>query len=268
MNLIADSVGEQNVHATTLRLLSNNRFELASIHGKSLVLITDSDQFRGSTEILKAITGGDKLRYEVKYQQSGRSFIFSGVLAIAGNQSTINGNDKSGAIPRRILPVVIPKQFVGPARDLREEFRPYLPGFINWVLDLSDEEMMRLLHDADKPGNALEESAINRLVSTYSSVFWFRECIIVTGNSDDRVQVGDAREEKRDSWLYPNYRAFCDLMELPATPIQKFTKELDEIVLPLLGMRAVELPGRNSAGKFAYGLKLRQEGDTTSEKPF
>jgi phage/plasmid-associated DNA primase len=51
---------------TTLEQLEKNRFETAAIYGKKLLLITDSDKYGGEVSTLKAITGGDPIRFEKK----------------------------------------------------------------------------------------------------------------------------------------------------------------------------------------------------------
>ncbi len=63
-------VGQENVHTTTLKKLEKEKFETASIAGKRLVLINDSERYAGEVGKLKNLTGQDSLPYEVKFKQS------------------------------------------------------------------------------------------------------------------------------------------------------------------------------------------------------
>ena len=59
-------VGQENVHTTTLKKLEGEKFETASIAGKRLVLINDSERYAGEVGKLKNLTGQDTLPYEVQ----------------------------------------------------------------------------------------------------------------------------------------------------------------------------------------------------------
>ena len=65
-NLCCALVGARNYASTTLNQLEQSRFEVASIKGKRLTLINDSERYGGSAQIFKALTGGDNLRFEEK----------------------------------------------------------------------------------------------------------------------------------------------------------------------------------------------------------
>ena len=45
--------------------------KIASIKGKRLTLINDSERYGGSAQIFKALTGGDNLRFEEKNKNVG-----------------------------------------------------------------------------------------------------------------------------------------------------------------------------------------------------
>ena len=62
-NLCCALVGTGNYASTTLNQLEQSRFEIASIKGKRLTLINDSERYGGSAQIFKALTGGDNLRF-------------------------------------------------------------------------------------------------------------------------------------------------------------------------------------------------------------
>ena len=61
-NLCCALIGNGNYASTTLNQLEQSRFEIASIKGKRLTLINDSERYGGSAQIFKALTGGDNLK--------------------------------------------------------------------------------------------------------------------------------------------------------------------------------------------------------------
>jgi putative DNA primase/helicase len=67
-------VGVENVHTTTLQKLEKCKFEAASILGKRLVLINDSERYASDVTKLKNLTGQDTLPFEVKFKQSRGGF--------------------------------------------------------------------------------------------------------------------------------------------------------------------------------------------------
>jgi len=71
LKVAGELVGPANTVSTTLRQLEGNRHETAALRHKRLALITDSEQYPGPLDTLKALTGGDPVRFEPKYIQQG-----------------------------------------------------------------------------------------------------------------------------------------------------------------------------------------------------
>jgi putative DNA primase/helicase len=102
-------VGLRNTHTTTLQRLEGNRFETASIRGKRLVVITDSERYAGNVSVLKAITGGDSLPYEAKFQQSTGGFTPTTMVVVAANE-VVQSADYTSGLERRRLTVPLKNQ--------------------------------------------------------------------------------------------------------------------------------------------------------------
>nr|QCQ69124.1 hypothetical protein [Powellomyces hirtus] len=95
-------VGVVNTHTSNLRLLQNNRFELANLRYKKLLLLPDQPQYTGPVYSLKALTGLDLLRNERKGIQASDPFINSALILITSNFPILSTDDSSGVARRRI----------------------------------------------------------------------------------------------------------------------------------------------------------------------
>ena len=102
-------VGATNSITSDLKYLENNRFETASLYMKKLVLITDAERYAGEVSVLKALTGGDPLRYEEKFKQSNNSFQPEALVIVAANEA-IQSKDYTSGLQRRRLPVYFRNQ--------------------------------------------------------------------------------------------------------------------------------------------------------------
>ena len=95
-------VGTDNVHTTTLNKLEKSKFETASIAGKRLVLINDSERYAGEVGKLKNLTGQDTLPYEVKFKQSKGGFTPDALVIVTTNEVIQSADYTSGLARRRI----------------------------------------------------------------------------------------------------------------------------------------------------------------------
>ncbi|ACB54126.1 hypothetical protein cce_4778 [Crocosphaera subtropica ATCC 51142] len=150
-------VGFSNCHVTTLKRLETSKFETANIKDKRLVLVTDAERYTGDVTTLKALTGEDSLPYEKKMQQATGGFKPDCLVIIAGNEHIKTSDYTSGLQRRRIT--------VGMRRKISEEnqrnlikhdnqgnisgeFVPYIPGFLNWVLEMESEKASECIKNA------------------------------------------------------------------------------------------------------------------------
>ncbi len=67
----------ENVHVTDLDILEKDKFETANLKDKRLVIINEATSYKG-VKRLKALTGGDRLRFEQKYKQNIYQDSFTG----------------------------------------------------------------------------------------------------------------------------------------------------------------------------------------------
>ena len=131
--------------------LEQSRFEIASIKGKRLTLINDSERYGGSAQIFKALTGGDNLRFEEKNKNVGEPFVYTGLVMVCANEP-IQTTDNTSGLTRRRLTV----EFSRPLWDKNSEaqemiklesgvvrgvWKDYLPGLVNWILKMTTQEI-------------------------------------------------------------------------------------------------------------------------------
>ena len=153
-NLCCALVGTGNYASTTLVQLEQSRFELSSIKGKRLTLINDSERYGGSAQTFKALTGGDSLRYEEKLKSIGEPFVYTGMVMVAANEP-IQTTDNTSGLSRRRLTIEFNRPLYDKSSEAKDMikidtgrvsgvWRNYLPGLVNWVLEMSDEDMRQI----------------------------------------------------------------------------------------------------------------------------
>jgi hypothetical protein len=82
--------------------MHEDKFETATFKGKRLIVITDSDSYGGTMDMLKPLTGGDPIPFEQKFKQrrSGADFTYQGGVVILSNDP-IRTTDKTSGLERR-----------------------------------------------------------------------------------------------------------------------------------------------------------------------
>ncbi|EAZ90075.1 phage/plasmid primase, P4 family [Crocosphaera chwakensis] len=273
-------VGFSNCHVTTLKRLETSKFETANIKDKRLVLVTDAERYTGDVTTLKALTGEDSLPYEKKMQQATGGFKPDCLVIIAGNEHIKTADYTSGLQRRRIT--------VGMKRKISEEnqknlikhdnqgnisgeFVPYIPGFLNWVLEMESESASECIKNAHKRCVKLTLERIESMVENNPIAAWLNENIIY--DPDSYTHVGKAIASKENDevyigaskWLYPNYCAFCEGIKVNPISLNRFSTLLLDLCNHQLNLGDVT-KDRNRNGVFIQGLKIRDHLD--DDKPF
>ena len=227
-NLCCALVGAGNYASTTLNQLEQSRFELSSIKGKRMTLINDSERYGGSAQVFKALTGGDNLRYEEKMKNIGEPFVYMGMVMVAANEPIQTTDNTSGLIRRRLTVEFNRKLYdkSSEAKDMIKiekgrvvgEWKNYLPGLINWVLEMNEKEMRRYLLDTYEAAPSLKRVRNTIMLTSNNLIEWLQSEIV----ADDKnvVPVGkkipntdkDMTERYFNSnfHLYPSYCEYCD----------------------------------------------------------
>lgn len=246
-------IGKCNTAVTTLEQLEKNRFETAAIHGKRLLLITDSERYGGEVSTLKAITGGDPVRYEKKNVQQTKPFMPTCMVIVSANEP-IQSSDYTSGLERRRLTIPFTHQVEKKKRrDLDVEFKPYLAGLLEWVLTMPDEQVAEFVRNTSESVFALKNWKVDTLLDTNPLADWFDSCLaLVVG---EKTYVGDSRG-RTDLYLYASY---CDYMAgsgNKAVSGKRFSNLLQDLAVNQLGFKTVK-KARDRNGSYFPNLAIR-----------
>ena len=279
-NLAVALVGKSNTYSTDFENLEKNRFEAAAYMGKKLLLFQDADRWGGSVSRLKAITGNDWIRSERKYQGEGLDpFQYHGVVMITANEA-IQSTDYTSGLARRRLTIPFDRPFTGGPNEQKElikfnskgepqgVFSPLLPGLVNWLLDMSEEEEMReYLMETSKKVKFFQKYERTQTLRSNPLLDWLDHKVIYDPGVSSAVgftknsQNPNHFYDKSDTWLYASYAEFCRQCNVGIMSRNRFEPLFIDIckhqlkinayaVRNTAGMRIVNLAVRNSDSKY------------------
>ena len=128
-------IGEENASSESLQDLTNNKNSTANLYGKLLNIASDiGDSKLYQTNIFKALTGGDKIRGERKFQ-TAFDFANTARLIFAANKLPGPKDKNDNAFFNRWILITFPNKFKGENADenLLEKLTAdeELSGFLN-----------------------------------------------------------------------------------------------------------------------------------------
>ena len=268
-------VGQENVHTTTLKKLEKEKFETASIAGKRLVLINDSERYAGEVGKLKNLTGQDTLPFEVKFKQSRGGFTPSALVIVSTNE-VIQSCDYTSGLARRRISIPMFNQIKGDRqKNLIEhkngkmygDFLPYIPGLLNWVLEMDEESATSIVKNYEANVPSLLAMKARTLVETNPIADWLDTCIVYSSSA--QTNVGIARRDKEsnspfwyldtEKWLYPNYCEYCHNSGTRPVSLRRFVTLLSDLGKNQLGLDIRR--ERDREGSYFVGLKIRDVND-------
>jgi putative DNA primase/helicase len=266
IRLLVEFIGEKNHAATDLKNLETNLFEAAALYGKRLVLISDSSRYGGEVSVLKAMTGGDPVRFEKKNQQQSGSFVFDGVVVIASNEAIQTADYTSGLIRRR-MPVNFNRKVTDADKlkwaafgGIEAAMHKELPGLLNWVMAMPEAEVKAVIGGIN---GQMTQAQRQHLVDTNKIAGWMDDNIVIKADAVTYVgcsmkkktdsEIGTARREK----LYANYEAWCDDYAVHPVSLNRFTANVID-VCEQMKIDVVEL-NRDRYGKPVKGIAIRED---------
>ena len=268
-------VGQENVHTTTLKKLEKEKFETASIAGKRLVLINDSERYAGEVGKLKNLTGQDSLPYEVKFKQSKGGFTPTAMVMVTTNE-VIQSCDYTSGLARRRISVPMSNQIKGDRQknliehkngQMHGEFLAYIPGLLNWVLDMDKKKATSIVKDYEANVPSLLAMKARTLVETNPIADWLDTCIVYSSSA--QTNVGVAKRDKdsnsttwylnAEKWLYPNYCEYCHNSGTRPVSLRRFVTLLSDLGKNQLGLDIRR--ERDREGSYFVGLKIRDVND-------
>ena len=280
-NLAHALVGDENAMISSLEHLEKNRFETANLYKKKLLLFNDVERYGGSVSVLKAVTGRDLIRKERKFQSgSQKPFKFNGLVIITANEP-IQTTDPTSGLARRRLTIPFDRPFTGSSAEQRTlidmddngrpfgEFAALLPGLVNWVLDLSEEEMREYLMETTKKVGFFAKHHREQILKSNQIMDWMEHCVVFDPGIS--TAVGLAKHAPAgtsnvysnwDKFLYASYCEFSRSSNSNILGRSRFETLLMDVCVHQLGlnvykfkeqrrgMRVVNIACRSSDQKY------------------
>lgn len=264
MRLAQALVGTRNSHTTTLDALENSRFECASIKDKRLVLITDSDRYGGQVSKLKALTGQDSLPYEVKFKQSTGGFMPQALVMVAANEPIQSADYTSGLTRRRItlpfnnkIPNYKQRNLITITDEsISGEFADYIPGLLNWVLGMPDDEMISYLKDTDNQVPYLQENRLETLCDTNPLADWANLHLVL--RKGNKAYVG-IKSGNAYAQLYASYCFYAENSGTKAVALRRFSNLLHDLFNNQLNIPLKKY--RDTSGYHFLDIAVRHPSD-------
>lgn len=282
-NLCCALVGIRNYASTTLNQLEQSRFEVASIKGKRLTLINDSERYGGSAQIFKALTGGDNLRFEEKNKNVGEPFVYTGMVMVCANEP-IQTTDNTSGLTRRRLTIEFNRPLYSKNSEAKEMikldngvvrglWKDCLPGLVNWVLQMSDQEMREYLLDTYEKVPSLKRVRNEIMLNSNNLVEWLQSEVVTDENAVTPVgkkipAAKDAKERYCNSnfHLYASYASYCEDTGSKPVGQKRFMALLLDCCRNQLGISNVRQ--FTKLGKpFIKGIALRNADDKFRNMP-
>ncbi|MGB0975350.1 MAG: PriCT-2 domain-containing protein [Prolixibacteraceae bacterium] len=273
-NLAVALVGKSNTYSTDFENMEKNRFESASYMGKKLLLFQDADRWGGSVSRLKAITGNDWIRSERKYQgETLDPFQYHGMVMITANEA-IQSTDYTSGLARRRLTIPFDRPFTGGANAQKELmkfnhkgepegiFSPLLPGLVNWLLDMSEEEMREYLMETGKKVKFFQKYEKMQNLRSNPLLDWMEHKVVFdlgirsSVGFTQTVIGGSSVYKNKDKWLYASYAEFCRECNVGIMSRNRFEPLFLDICAHQLKMNVYAK--RNSRGMGVINVAVRE----------
>ena len=274
-------VGIENCRSTQMTALEGNRFEGANLYGKRLLIISEADSYTGDAPMIKNITGGDPIRYEVKGIQSRLDFVFNGKLLIVANKP-FEPKEADSAWYRRVINVPFNREVpLDQKESLLEiqgdrfvgKFEPYIAGLLDKVLSISDETVKEFLEKTSKYVPSLDAHKSEMILYSNPLAQWCEENLVllptakthigdgkkqsISTEMQGGVRINHTKYEDSDKLLYPNYCQFCIYRGNNPISYQNFSRRLVELFNDVLKVNTVKKGTRDGKGMNIIGLAIR-----------
>jgi putative DNA primase/helicase len=258
--LLEALIGSQNCFIGSLQELSDKHV-IVELLGKRLAIFPDQDKVVGSLSNFKRLTGEDALNGRRLYKD-GINFRFPGMAVVTSNGPIFHASGGSW-LTRRILMMAFERK-PHKIRDLEKEFEPELSAFTNYLLNIPEEEITRVLRGLGK--GEIQKPLWDSQIRTDSIAAWVNEWVIYdkpakTLIGSDRNEWNDTAYNPHISTLFGSYSHYCKNTGLQAKGKNNFSSDLIELCQQTLGWEVSYCRGSNGE-RMIKGLRLRTPGDT------
>ena len=271
-NLCHSLVGFDNATVSTLDRLQSNRFELSKLPGKKLLLFNDVERYGGGVSTLKVLTGNDLANSEHKFKPEETTFKFDGLIMITANEQ-IQTTDPTSGLFRRRISVSFNRPFTGGAKEqcvlincdrhkTTGKFVPYLPGLVNWLLRMSEDEMREYLLETNSKVSSYKKHFTELLTDANSLIDWLHHNVVWDlgascwiGLAKQAPNESEFHFAGADKKLFANYKEYCRDCGVNALSHKRFVRNLFDALQNQLGLNVEKGPKRTVK---AINIRLRQ----------
>jgi hypothetical protein len=235
-------VGDENTHSSSLENICENRFEVANLYNKRLVICPDEDRRIRGLSVFKSVTGGDSLRGEEKGVKAFK-FKFQGMVVMASNNPIFMGDDSYG-LSRRLIPIPFSQKInKSERRDLTAEFTTDLPAFTTYLLGLDRDWVTTTLTQASDL-KAIKNLEWELTIRTDSIAAFYEEKLIY----DPKASIPAAQ-------IYTAYKDFCGDTGFAAKHQNNFCPSLVNLLVDKLDKDVSS--HKTKTGKVIQGVRIR-----------
>lgn len=220
LRVLQAMIGKQNVSALSLRQITEDRFALAGLLGKTANLAGDIDsRYLGDSSRFKQVVGGDLIEVERKY---GQPFSFEpyAVPVFSANEFWKTGDTTHGYW-RRWLPIPFPYPVVG-KRPLNEaDLFAETPGIFNQAMI----GLRRLMERGKFEKPASVQALFNQMEASADVMAdWFAEDESIVFNDPAEIAYRAARTE-----VYEAFKRWCGASGHKAMSSTNFYKRMQQL---------------------------------------
>ena len=264
MRLLQAILGPLNCITTDLKNLEQNRFETARLYGKRLAIVSDTDKYGGSVNVLKALTGQDPLRNEQKHIQQNGTFIFGGIVLMAGNE-VLQSTDYTSGLSRRMMVVKFDRVLTG--KEKREfiesggedRLQEEIPAVINWALEMDRDRVSAVFMH---PPEEIQRSTFDAAADQNPLLGWITATLVpkaghkayIGTKVEGRTESGVTYFEGQQIKLYPNYLQWCRQSGRESVSLHRFSRLVLDVLRNTLGIDARK--GRDNSANYLQGIAI------------
>jgi putative DNA primase/helicase len=234
-------------------------------------MITDTSKYGGTIDTLKAITGQDPIRLERKHIQQSENFIFEGLVVMASNESLATTDYTSGLERRRVtvpferrIPEDEKLEFY--EADGEQRLHDEIPGLINWLLDMSVEEMEQII---SHPPKRITQANVEAMRDSNPIADWVMEnCIPAQGEwtqigvKNEIREHGEVIYKSSGFHLYPNYLQWCLQNGRQALSVKRFRSHAVDVLKNSFKVDVIEV--KRNIGMGIVGIRIRDTSEDSS----
>ena len=219
INLYTSFIGKNNISNKSLQEFGFDKFASSVLYGKMANLYADlSDKGLKSTGVFKALTGGDYISGERKWENSF-SFVNHAKLIFSCNQLPLT-KDNSGAFFRRWIVVDFPHKFEGTEKVIHLIDKITTPKELSGFFNTSVKALRTIIENGGFSHSGSTESVKRDWVRLSNSL---------------RSFIDDCIDASTDSWItkedfYNKYSEYCEADDLPAITKSAVGRSLSSII--------------------------------------